>query len=75
MYEGFSGLQEKVAALELGSGFTEDDLDMVASIICGRWNDVHHAVHAVGYLLGPENTRIDVTEKQGTFTELQEGFD
>ena len=67
MYEGFSDLQEKVAALELGSGFTEDDRDMVVSIICGRWNDVHHAVHAAGYFLGPENIGTDVTEKQGDF--------
>ena len=28
VYEGLSDLQEKVAALELGSGFTEDDRDM-----------------------------------------------
>ena len=48
---------------------------MVVSMICGRWNDVHHAVHAAGYLLDPENNRVGVTEKQGTFTELQEGSD
>ena len=75
VYEGFSDLQEKVAALGQGSGFTEDDRDIVASIICGRWDDAHHAVHAAGYLLGPENIGTDVTEKQETFTELQEGFD
>ena len=48
---------------------------MAVSIICGRWNDVHHALHAAGYFLDPENTGTDVTEKQETFTELQEGFD
>ena len=48
VYEGFSDLQEKIAALGLGSGFTENDRDMGVSSNCGRWNDVHHAVHAAG---------------------------
>ena len=50
----------------LGSGFTKDDRDMAVSIICGRWNDAHNAVHAAGYLLDPENIRTNVTEKQET---------
>jgi hypothetical protein len=46
---------------------------MAVSIICGRWNDVQHAVHAAGYLPGPENIGIDVTEKQETFTSCRKG--
>ena len=60
VYEKFSDLQAKVEALELGAGFTEDDRNTVISSICGRWNNVHHPVHAAGYALDPENIMCDV---------------
>ena len=47
---------------------------MVVANICGPWNNVHHAVHAAGYMPDPGNRKADVIEKQETYTELQKGF-
>ena len=71
IYEGFSNLSNKVEKLELGDGFTEEIRAQVIGIITSRWTDVHHDVHAAGYMLDPTNIKVDVSSNK----ELNDGFE
>ena len=70
VYEGFSDLQEKVAALELGDGFTGELQQEVVGFIFQRWQAVHHIVHAAGYALDPDNIKVNISANK----EVWDGF-
>ena len=70
IYEKFSDISGKIAALPLTDGFTEDLQSKVMDIVTEKWNEVHHVIHAAGYALDPTNIKVDISSNP----ELWDGF-
>ena len=70
VYEKFSDLQKAIEKTVPQHGLEQDDIDTISTCITKRWNDVHAAVHAAGYVLDPDNRTVDCKANK----EIWDGF-